>query len=110
MGQIYFLGALGLVLAGIVDIRQGHDFPALFSVAVVGCFIAYIYSAPPLKLKQNWITGCYSLGASYVALPWWAGQTGFGYGTNGAVTTEIVALTLFYSIGRWYRHRKRFQE
>jgi chlorophyll synthase len=97
--QIIGLGAIGLALAGYVDVRQGHDFPALLCVAIVGVFVAYIYSAPPLKLKQNWIPGCYSLGASYVALPWWAGQTAFGYGTDGAVTTEIVALTLFYSIG-----------
>jgi len=97
--QIYVLASLGLVLAGVVDIRQGHDFPAVFSVAVVGIITAYIYSAPPLKLKQNWLSGCYSLGASYVALPWMAGQSAFGYGTKGAVTQEILALTLFYSIG-----------
>jgi len=97
--QIYFLGTLGLFLAGVIDIWQHHEFPAVFLVAVVGCITAYIYSAPPLKLKANWLPGCYSLGASYVALPWWAGQSAFGSGTPGAVTPEIVALTLFYSIG-----------
>lgn len=96
--QIITLGVLGLVLAGVIDVWQGHTFPAVLLVAFVGVLTAYIYSAPPLKLKANWISGCYALGASYVALPWWAGQSAFGAGTKGAVTQEIVILTLFYSI------------
>lgn len=96
--QIIVLGVLGLVLSGVIDVWQGHTFPAVFLVAVVGVVTAYIYSAPPLKLKANWATGCYALGASYVALPWWAGQSAFGAGTNGAVSQEIIILTLFYSI------------
>ena len=46
-----------------------------------------------LKLKQNWISGCYALGSSYIALPWLAGQCTFG-----SVTPEIIALTLWYSV------------
>ena len=77
---------------------------AVFTTAPFpGVFMAYIYSAPPLlgsmpcsasqhlsiclkhvsvfprlKLKQNWISGCYALGSSYIALPWLAGQCTFG--------------------------------
>eukprot|EP00931_Biecheleriopsis_adriatica_P120912 TRINITY_DN96003_c0_g1_i1.p1 TRINITY_DN96003_c0_g1~~TRINITY_DN96003_c0_g1_i1.p1 ORF type:complete len:415 (+),score=63.38 TRINITY_DN96003_c0_g1_i1:49-1293(+) len=91
--QIYFLAGLGAVLAGTLDIWQGHSFPSVFAVACIGFVMAYTYSAPPLKLKQNWISGCYALGSSYIALPWWAGQSCFG-----EVTPEIVALTLWYSI------------
>eukprot|EP00442_Polarella_glacialis_P018968 CAMPEP_0115078080 /NCGR_PEP_ID=MMETSP0227-20121206/17359_1 /TAXON_ID=89957 /ORGANISM="Polarella glacialis, Strain CCMP 1383" /LENGTH=447 /DNA_ID=CAMNT_0002465443 /DNA_START=51 /DNA_END=1394 /DNA_ORIENTATION=- len=91
--QIWFLGIFGLTLAGVLDIWQGHTFPQVFLVAVIGVIMAYIYSAPPLKLKQNWLSGCYALGSSYIALPWWAGQSTFG-----EVTPEIVALTLWYSI------------
>ena len=40
-------------------------------------FISYIYSAPPLKLKQSGWIGNYALGASYIALPWWCGQCFF---------------------------------
>jgi 4-hydroxybenzoate polyprenyltransferase len=40
--------------------------------------ISYIYSAPPLKLKQNGWAGNYALGASYISLPWWCGQAVFG--------------------------------
>jgi len=91
--QILFLGGLGLTLAGVLDYIQGHWPPTVFCVAIVGVFMAYIYSAPPLKLKQNWLSGCYALGSSYVALPWWAGQATFG-----EVSPEIVALTLWYSV------------
>ncbi len=46
-------------------------------LAVFGSFISYIYSAPPLKLKQSGWAGNYALGSSYIALPWWAGQVSF---------------------------------
>lgn len=52
----------------------GHEFPTLLVLAVFGSFISYIYSAPPLKLKQSGWAGNYALGSSYIALPWWAGQ------------------------------------
>ncbi|CAJ1354948.1 unnamed protein product [Effrenium voratum] len=91
--QIYVLGGVGLAMALALDVWQGHWPPTVFAVAVVGVLMAYIYSAPPLKLKQNWITGCYALGSSYIALPWLAGQCTFG-----EVTPEIIALTLWYSV------------
>ena len=96
------------------DLWQGHWPPTVFAVACVGVLMAYIYSAPPpfaskdgqkrlishpsglfprLKLKQNWISGCYALGSSYIALPWLAGQCTFG-----EVTPEIIVLTLWYSV------------
>lgn len=52
----------------------GHEFPTLLVLAIFGSFISYIYSAPPLKLKQSGWAGNYALGSSYIALPWWAGQ------------------------------------
>ena len=52
----------------------GHSQPTLFWLAIFGSFISYIYSAPPLKLKQSGWAGNYALGASYIALPWLAGQ------------------------------------
>ena len=54
----------------------GHDNPIMLELAVFGSFISYIYSAPPLKLKQSGWVGNYALGSSYIALPWWAGQVG----------------------------------
>ena len=62
-------------------------------LTLFGIFMAYIYSAPPLKLKQNGWLGNYALGASYIALPWWAGQALFG-----TLTPTIMVVTLIYSL------------
>jgi hypothetical protein len=72
--QFYALLFAGLATAGLLDVWAGHDKPILFGLAVFGSFISYIYSAPPLKLKQSGWAGNYALGSSYIALPWWAGQ------------------------------------
>tara|TARA_Y100001970_G_C14248647_1_gene870148 strand:+ start:2328 stop:3275 length:948 start_codon:yes stop_codon:yes gene_type:complete len=91
--QIWILLLLGLLVAFLLDAWAGHDFPSVFFLALGGSLVSYIYSAPPLKLKQNGWIGNYALGASYIALPWWAGQALFGHLT---ITTTI--LTLAYSL------------
>ncbi|KAG6744265.1 hypothetical protein POTOM_052981 [Populus tomentosa] len=91
--QIWILLLGGLGLAGLLDVWAGHDFPIVFYLALGGSLISYIYSAPPLKLKQNGWIGNYALGASYISLPWWAGQALFG-----TLTPDIIVLTLLYSI------------
>lgn len=91
--QILVLLFAGLGLAFILDKWAGHEFPTITLIAIGGAFLAYIYSAPPLKLKQNGWLGNYALGASYIALPWWTGHALFGE-LNGT----IVVLTLFYSL------------
>lgn len=68
--QILVLLIAGIGLAFVLDVWAGHDFPNITVLAIFGSFIAYIYSAPPLKLKQNGWFGGYALGASYIALPW----------------------------------------
>ncbi|CAN1820483.1 Chlorophyll synthase, chloroplastic, partial [Linum perenne] len=88
---VLLLGGLGI--AGILDIWAGHDFPIVFYLALGGSLLSYIYSAPPLKLKQNGWIGNFALGASYISLPWWAGQALFG-----TLTPDVIVLTLLYSI------------
>lgn len=78
MAQIWVLLLGGLGLSYGLDVWAGHEFPVNLSLAVFGSFISYIYSAPPLKLKQNGWAGNYALGASYISLPWWCGQAVFG--------------------------------
>ena len=73
---ILLLGGLGLAYG--LDAWCHHDFPINLALAVFGSFISYIYSAPPLKLKQNGWAGNFALGASYISLPWWLGQAVFG--------------------------------
>ncbi|CAA2966951.1 chlorophyll synthase, chloroplastic [Olea europaea subsp. europaea] len=91
--QIWVLLLGGLGLAGVLDAWAGHNFPGILYLAIGGSLVSYIYSAPPLKLKQNGWIGNFALGASYIGLPWWAGQALFGI-----LTPDSIILTLLYSI------------
>lgn len=91
--QIVVLLIAGIGISYLLDLWADHEFPIMTCLTLFGAFIAYIYSAPPLKLKQNGWLGNYALGSSYIALPWWAGHALFGQ-LNGT----IIVLTLFYSL------------
>ncbi len=93
IAQIWVLLLAGVAIAAALDGWAGHSFPIMVVLTLLGALIAYIYSAPPLKLKQNGWLGSYALGSSYIALPWWAGHALFG-----TLTPTIVVLTLFYSL------------
>ncbi|XP_051131616.1 chlorophyll synthase, chloroplastic [Andrographis paniculata] len=91
--QIWVLLLGGIGLAALLDVWAGHSTPVIFYLAIGGSLLSYIYSAPPLKLKQNGWIGNFALGASYIGLPWWAGQALFG-----TLTPDIIVLTLLYSL------------
>ncbi len=91
--QISVLLVAGIGVAYALDRWAGHEFPTMTALALGGSFLAYIYSAPPLKLKRNGFLGNYALGASYIALPWWAGHALFG-----DLNWTIVIVTLIYSM------------
>ncbi len=91
--QIWLLLLLGLGVSYGLDQWAGHSKPVMLILALGGSFVSFIYSAPPLKLKQNGWLGNYALGASYIALPWWAGQALFGQ-----LTWTTALLTLAYSM------------
>lgn len=91
--QIWVLLIAGVGIAFVLDVWAGHDFPTITVTALLGTFVAYIYSAPPLKLKQNGWLGTYALGASYIALPWCTGHALFG-----ELNWKIVVLTVVYSL------------
>jgi chlorophyll synthase len=93
VAQILILLFGGLAAAYLLDVWTGHENLVMLWLTLGGTFVAYIYSAPPLKLKQNGWLGNYALGASYIALPWWAGHALFGQ-----LNWTIVILTLFYSL------------
>ncbi len=88
---VLLLGGIGVAYG--LDVWAHHDFPIMTMLTLGGALIAYIYSAPPLKLKQNGWLGNYALGASYIALPWWAGHALFG-----ELNSTIMILTLIYSL------------
>lgn len=91
--QILVLLFAGIAIAFALDRWAGHEFPTITALALGGSFLAYIYSAPPLKLKRNGWLGNYALGASYIALPWWTGHALFG-----DLNWTIAILTLIYSM------------
>ncbi|MGF1486243.1 MAG: chlorophyll synthase ChlG [Prochloraceae cyanobacterium] len=93
VAQILILLFSGLAVAYLLDVWVGHEFPTITAIAIFGAFLAYIYSAPPLKLKQNGWLGNYALGSSYIAIPWWTGHALFG-----ELNWTIVILTLIYSM------------
>jgi chlorophyll synthase len=92
IAQIWILLLGGIGVAAILDITAGHADFIMTKLALGGSFVAYIYSAPPLKLKQNGWLGNYALGASYIALPWWAGHALYGH-----LNWTVVIVTLIYS-------------
>jgi chlorophyll synthase len=93
--QVAFLllGSWGIGLG--LDNWAGNEFPVVTSVALLGTFLAYIYSAPPLKLKAEGWLGTFALGSSYIALPWWCGHAMFNAASLGI---QEVVLTILYSI------------
>ena len=94
IAQIWALLLGGLGLAYGLDVWAGHEWPAVLALAVGGSFISYIYSAPPLKLKQSGWIGNYALGSSYIALPWWCGQVFFNI---DSFNPTVAVLTILYS-------------
>jgi chlorophyll synthase len=92
IAQIWILLLGGIGVAAILDITAGHADFIMTKLALGGSLVAYIYSAPPLKLKQNGWLGNYALGASYIALPWWAGHALYGH-----LNWTVVVVTLIYS-------------
>lgn len=68
-----------------------------FIAAAVGLVLAWIYSMPPLRLKQNGWFGNTAVGLSYEGLPWITGAAVMAGGALPAPRILIVAL--LYGIG-----------
>lgn len=96
VAQIWVTLVAGVAVSVGLDLWVGHSFPVMVALTLFGTFVAYIYGAPGLKLKRNGWLSNYALGASYIALPWWA-----GYALFGTLTPTIVLLTSFYSLAGW---------
>ncbi|KAK9797404.1 hypothetical protein WJX73_005912 [Symbiochloris irregularis] len=93
VAQAWVLLLSGIGISFALDKWAGHEVPVLTGLAIFGSLISYIYSAPPLKLKQSGWIGNYALGSSYIALPWWAGQALFG-----ELSADVIVLTILYSL------------
>ena len=67
-----------------------------FGAAIVGLALAWAYSAPPLRLKQNGWWGNLACGACYEGLPWF---TGAAVMAGAAPGWRVVAIAALYSAG-----------
>ncbi|WP_027285643.1 chlorophyll synthase ChlG [Rubritepida flocculans] len=67
-----------------------------FGATVLALILAWLYSAPPLRLKRNGWLGCAATGLSYETLPW---ITAAAIMAGGAPRPEILLVALLYGIG-----------
>ena len=70
--------------------------PWVLGAAVLGTILAWLYSAPPIRLKQSGWWGPGAVGLSYEGLPWF---TGAAVMVAGFPDWRIVTLAVLYSIG-----------
>ena len=68
-----------------------------FGAGLAGLALAWAYSMPPIRLKQNGWLGILACGLAYEGLAW---LTGHAVMTDGlAPTPAVIALALLYSLG-----------
>lgn len=80
---------LSLALAAVLG-------PWVFYAAAFGLVLAWIYSAPPLRLKQNGWWGNSAVAICYEGLPWF---TGAAVMAASLPDWRVIVLALLYSIG-----------
>jgi chlorophyll/bacteriochlorophyll a synthase len=66
------------------------------AAAIVGLVLAWAYSAPPIRLKQNGWWGNAACGLCYEGLPWF---TGAAVMSASMPDGRIVVIALLYSVG-----------
>ncbi len=84
-----FWSALSLVVGALLGVWA-------FAATIVAVFLAWAYSAPPLRLKMNGWWGNAAVGLSYEGIAWF---TGAAVMLGAMPGWPIVALALLYSIG-----------
>jgi chlorophyll/bacteriochlorophyll a synthase len=67
-----------------------------FGASVFALILAWAYSAPPIRLKQNGWLGNSAVGLCYEGLPWF---TAAAIMSDGAPSWRIVLVALLYSAG-----------
>jgi chlorophyll/bacteriochlorophyll a synthase len=68
----------------------------VFVAALIGLALAWGYSAPPLRLKQNGWYGNAAVGLCYEGLPWFTGAAAL---LGGLPDGKVLALAALYSLG-----------
>jgi chlorophyll/bacteriochlorophyll a synthase len=81
--------ALALLLAALLG-------PVVLAATLLGVFLAWAYSAPPLRLKKDGWGGNSAVAICYEGLPW---VTGAAIMVGGVPDWRVFALALLYSVG-----------
>ncbi|WP_084174850.1 chlorophyll synthase ChlG [Afifella pfennigii] len=84
-----FWTGLSLALAALLG-------PWVFTAAVIGLVLAWLYSMPPVRLKKNGWWGNTAVAACYEGLPWF---TGAAVMVGAFPDWRIVVLAALYSVG-----------
>ena len=70
--------------------------PVVLAAGALGLALAWLYSAPPARLKRNGWIGNAAVALCYEGLPWFTGAAVASGRLPGA---EVLALALLYSVG-----------
>ena len=85
----WMMTALSLVVGTVLG-------PWGFLATAIGLLLAWAYSAPPIRLKQNGWWGNAACGAFYEGLPWFTGAL---VATGALPDWRILSLAALYSVG-----------
>lgn len=83
------MSALSMAVAALLG-------PLVFIAALVGLALAWAYSAPPFRFKQNGWVGNGVVGVSYETLPWITAATA---ALGHEPSTVVVLVALLYGLG-----------
>jgi len=89
----FYIALVWTALSLVVAVQLGAW---VFGATMFGLILAWAYSAPPSRLKQNGWIGNSVVGLCYEGLPW---LTAAAIMTNGAPDRHVVVVALLYSIG-----------
>jgi chlorophyll synthase len=97
-GRIPGRWGLGIAIAGsIVSLIVGWAInPVVFAATILGVFLAWIYSAPPIRAKANGWWGPGVCAAAYEGLTWF---TGAAVMAGGVPDGRIIAVLALYAAG-----------
>jgi chlorophyll synthase len=89
---LYIALAMSALSAAVASVLG----PLVFLAALAGLALAWAYSAPPFRFKQNGWVGNAAVGLSYETLPWLTAATAI---TGQLPGTPVLLIGLLYGIG-----------
>jgi chlorophyll/bacteriochlorophyll a synthase len=88
-----YIGLIGMALSLVAGAVLGT---VALAATVVGLGIGWVYSAPPLRLKQNGWISCLACAACYEGLPWF---TGAAIMVGRVPDMPVLIIAALYSFG-----------